>query len=193
MEKGQRYVPDYENYDYLREWQRRDIEDAAEREMIRSWLPRAKYCLELGGGFGRITEILEPCAAEVVMVDFSKRNLSLASARLRKAMLLRSDVRGIPFADSAFDCIVVVRMLHHVDDLRAVLDAARKHCSAHFRLADLHCTVYLRHSADAARVLALLAQAMPGALPPRCVQADICRAELLVEIEAHAFAPGALA
>ena len=78
-------------------------------------------------------------------------------------------------------------------NLQAVLDAAMTQCSAHFTLADLQCTVYLRHPADAERVLALLAQAMPGALPPRCVQADICRSELLVEIEAQAFAPGALA
>ena len=78
-------------------------------------------------------------------------------------------------------------------NLQAVLDAAMTQCSARFTLADLQCTVYLRHSADAAHVLALLARDMPGALPPRCVQADICRAELLVEIEAQAFAPGALA
>ena len=37
-------------------------------------------------------------------------------------MLVRGDVRDVPFGDSTFDCVVVVRMLHHVDDLRAVLD-----------------------------------------------------------------------
>ena len=122
METAERYVPDYENYDYLREWRKRDIENAAEKKIVRNWLLGVKYCLELGGGFGRITETIEPCVDEAVMVDFSKRNLSLASNRLRKAMLLRGDVRTIPFEDSTFDCIVVVRMLHHVDDLRVVLD-----------------------------------------------------------------------
>ena len=122
MGAAQRYVPDYESYDYLGEWRSRDIQSAAERELIAGWVPRAGYCLELGGGFGRITEALEGCAAEVVMVDTSRRNLSLASAHLTKAMLLRGDLREIPFGDSTFDCVVVVRVLHHLDDLRPVMD-----------------------------------------------------------------------
>ncbi|MFN7883601.1 MAG: hypothetical protein ACK5PF_11395, partial [bacterium] len=60
-------------------------------------------------------------------------------------------------------------------------------------LADLQPTVYVRHAVDTATVLSVLAQAVPawGAAP--CVQADICRADLLVEVEAHAMVPGALA
>jgi enamine deaminase RidA (YjgF/YER057c/UK114 family) len=77
-------------------------------------------------------------------------------------------------------------------NLQAVLDAAMARCTARFTLADLQSTVYLRHATDASAVLALLARAVPGAAQPRCVQADICRAELLVEIEAYVFAPGAL-
>jgi len=122
MEDAARYVPDYENYDYRGEWRSRDIENAAERELVRSWVSGVGSCLELGGGFGRITEVLESCVPEVVMVDFSKRNLSLASARLKRAMFLRCDLRGIPFEDSSFDCVVVIRVLHHIDDLRVVLD-----------------------------------------------------------------------
>ncbi len=78
-------------------------------------------------------------------------------------------------------------------NLQAVLDAAMAHCSARYTLASLQSTVYVRHAEHAGAVLALWAAAVPGGPAPRCVQADICRAELLVEIEAHAFAPGALA
>lgn len=78
-------------------------------------------------------------------------------------------------------------------NLQAVLDAAMAMCSARYTLASLQSTVYVRHAEHAGAVLALWAAAVPGGPAPRCVQADICRAELLVEIEAHAFAPGALA
>lgn len=78
--------------------------------------------MELGGGFGRITEVLEPSFSEVVMLDPSRKNLSIASARLKKTMLLRGDAREIPFAASVFDCVIVVRMLHHLDELEDVFE-----------------------------------------------------------------------
>lgn len=77
-------------------------------------------------------------------------------------------------------------------NLRAVLAAARSCCSAAFTLADLSCVVYVRHATDVAAVREIL-EAAAGALPGAVyLHADICRSELLVEIEGHAFAPGAL-
>ena len=117
---------------------------------------------------------------------------ALADAGGGRLLLFISGTASIVGEDSLHPGDVIAQTQETLRNLQAVLDAAMQHCSAHFTLADLQCTVYLRHSADAAPVLALLAQAMPGALPLRCVQADICRAELLVEIEAQAFAPGAM-
>jgi enamine deaminase RidA (YjgF/YER057c/UK114 family) len=78
-------------------------------------------------------------------------------------------------------------------NLQAVIDSAHRACSARLTLADLHPTVYVRHAVDRPKVLDVLAQAVPAWRTAPCVQADICRAELLVEIEAHALVPGALA
>ena len=88
---------------------------------------------------------------------------------------------------------VIAQTEETLRDLLVVMAAAMACCSARFTLADLQRTAYVRRAADAPAILALWAQAVPGGPAPRCVQADICRAELLVEIEAHAFAPGALA
>lgn len=79
-------------------------------------------------------------------------------------------------------------------NLQAVLDAAHARGSARFALRALDWTVYLRHAEDAPSVRALLESAL-GADAPALrsavfLQADICRADLLVEIEAHAFAAG---
>lgn len=70
-------------------------------------------------------------------------------------------------------------------NLRAVLAAAQG--TAAFTLAGLSGVVYLRHRTDLAAIHELVSPAMPHAT---YLQADICRSELLVEIEGHAFAPG---
>lgn len=118
---------------------------------------------------------------------------ALADAGGGRILLFISGTASIVGEASLHPGDVIAQAQETLRNLQAVLDAAKQHCSARFTLADLQYTVYLRHAADAAPVLALLAQAVPGALPLHCVQVDICRAELLVEIEAQAFAPGVLA
>lgn len=82
-------------------------------------------------------------------------------------------------------------------NLQAVVEAARARCSARFSVADMTCTVYVRHAADAALVRqcveAGLGADAPAARHAIYLQADICRSDLLLEIEGHATADGALA
>lgn len=85
-----------------------------------------------------------------------------------------------------------------VANLRAVLAVANAALrpppgQPGLRLAELAFTAYVRRARDGAAVLSSFAEAL-GA-EPDCVllQADICRAELLVEIEAHGTAHGVLA
>jgi len=58
----------------------------------------------------------------VFMIDYSSRNLVRASSRLRNAKLIRADISRVPFEDDCFDCVVVIRVLHHFSDPRIVLD-----------------------------------------------------------------------
>ena len=78
----------------------------------------------------------------------------------------------------------------------AVVAAAHGGTSARFEPAALSLVVYVRHAGDAGRVRATvdatLGAASVAARTAVYLQADICRAELLVEIEAHAVAPGEL-
>ncbi len=115
------YVPDFENYDYEETWQRRSIEDLAEQRVVMDWVTRSDSCLEIGGGYGRITKILEPCFQSIVMVDFSRRNLATAATRLGKTLLMRTDARRLPFKSNSFDCIVAVRVLHHFEHVEDVV------------------------------------------------------------------------
>jgi len=79
-------------------------------------------------------------------------------------------------------------------NLFAVIGAAHARTSARFELPSMDLTVYLRRPAHAPLVRRLLGVAL-GARSTALrsavyLQADICRSELLVEIEAHGFARG---
>ncbi|CAN5431921.1 pteridine-dependent deoxygenase [soil metagenome] len=81
-------------------------------------------------------------------------------------------------------------------NLAAVIDAARQRTDAPFDVAALDAVVYVRHAADASVVRSVL-QAELGAASQTVreavfLEADVCRQDLLVEIEAHAVAAGRL-
>lgn len=81
-------------------------------------------------------------------------------------------------------------------NLGAVITAANQRTDARFDLSALEAVVYVRHVADAPVVRAVLEAAL-GADAPTVrhavyLEADICRQDLLVEIEAHAVATGAI-
>ncbi len=83
-----------------------------------------------------------------------------------------------------------------VVNLRAVLAAACNHSTARWSLADVHGVVYVRHAQDHEAAADELARAAPelgrGASELVYLHADICRRELDVEIEGHAWAEGEL-
>ena len=108
--------PDYDNYDYVNEWKDRDILDLAERKLIRKLAGNPIKTLEMGGGFGRITSVLEKISGETYMVDFSSRNIREAKARLNRTHLRQCDFMNLPFQDGMFDLIVMVRVMHHISN-----------------------------------------------------------------------------
>jgi chorismate lyase / 3-hydroxybenzoate synthase len=83
-----------------------------------------------------------------------------------------------------------------VANLRTVLATAQAQTTAALSLAGLQCCVYVRHAGEQAAVREELDAAWgagsPAAAAAVYVQADICRAELRVEVEGHLVAPGRL-
>lgn len=81
-------------------------------------------------------------------------------------------------------------------NLRAVLAAAQPHCTGPLALTHLVPCIYVRHAQDQAAVQRLLDAAWGAdSLAAQCavyVQADICRADLLVEVEGHITCKGQL-
>ncbi len=81
-------------------------------------------------------------------------------------------------------------------NLAAVIDAAGQRTSASFDVTALDAVVYVRHPSDAPLVRRVLeAELGAGSQTVRqavFLEADVCRQDLLVEIEAHAVAAGGL-
>jgi enamine deaminase RidA (YjgF/YER057c/UK114 family) len=81
-------------------------------------------------------------------------------------------------------------------NLQAVIDAANERGTARFSLAELDCVIYVRHPSDTEAVRSIIEGTL-GADAPMArhavyLEADICRSDLLVEIEAHTVAAGQL-
>lgn len=84
---------------------------------------------------------------------------------------------------------VVQQTQEALRNLHAVLDAAHAATPARFALDQFAHTVYVRHAADLDAVRAVFEQAVgadsPAARGAVYLLADVCRSELLVEIECH--------
>lgn len=120
----------------------------------------------------------------------------LAADGAGRVDLLVSGTASIVGEESRHPGDVRAQLAETLANLRAVLDAARQRSSARFALEQLDCTVYLRQAAHLEPVRADLCAALGAgsraAAAAVYLQADICRRELLLEIEAQASAEGEL-
>jgi chorismate lyase / 3-hydroxybenzoate synthase len=119
---------------------------------------------------------------------------ALADAGGGRVALLISGTSSIVGHASVHVGDVVAQTRETLTNLRAVIDSAHQRCSARFDLSTAACTLYVRHPGDAQVIRrefeATVGAGSPAARSAVVLQADICRADLHIEIEAHAFAPG---
>jgi ubiquinone/menaquinone biosynthesis C-methylase UbiE len=125
-------ICDYEGSAYQQDfWQRggRQYEDAVERRALRRLLPaRGRRLLEIGAGFGRITDEYA-MYDEVVLLDYAFSHMQQARAHLGSAprfTFVAADAYHLPFAAGAFDGVTVIRVIHHIADVDALLAQVRR-------------------------------------------------------------------
>ena len=111
----------------------RVYEDMAERIAVQKLLPLGgRSLLDLGAGFGRLTNEYIDRFTDVVLLDYAKNLLNQAeqewTIRQQKKHLrfVQGDARRLPFTDSAFDVVLSVRMFHHVLEIDEVLAEIRR-------------------------------------------------------------------
>jgi len=127
-------ITDYDSsgYDYTKYWKARDYENAIEQRTLRRTLPKhGRHILDVGGGFGRLTEIYYPRFDRSTIFDYSKNSLKqVQSTQKQKGWTNLNTVAGdlyhLPFADASFDCVIMIRVLHHLEQPRlAIAELAR--------------------------------------------------------------------
>ena len=110
------------------EGQGRGYEDAVERRALRDLLPASgRRLLEIGAGFGRITSEYR-MFRQVVLLDYSLTQLQYARNRFGDDgyLYVAADAYRMPFLSSAFDAATMIRVIHHFENVPAVLGEIRR-------------------------------------------------------------------
>ena len=109
------------------EGQGRDYEDAVERNVLRQLLPASgSRLLEVGAGFGRISNEYQ-MFREVTLLDYSLEQLQHARGRFGDDgfLYVAADAYRMPFHAGAFDAATMIRVIHHFENVPAVLRQIR--------------------------------------------------------------------
>lgn len=80
-------------------------------------LPPGARVLDLPCGTGRFFSLLQSLGVDVTAADASASMVAAARERVGPAQahrVLQADLTGTPFDDNAFDCVFVIRLLHHI-------------------------------------------------------------------------------
>lgn len=109
------------------EGQGRDYEDVVERRVLAQLLPeRGQRLLEIGAGFGRISREYS-MYERVVLLDYSLEQLHFAQQQLGddRFTYVAADAYRMPFCPGTFDGATMIRVIHHFEDVSAVLSQVR--------------------------------------------------------------------
>lgn len=123
--KTQPRIIDYGESTYKRDFwgERREYEDRAERFALRRLIPaQGARVLEIGAGFGRLVSLYRHFG-EVVLLDYSDDQLRDARRTWGDDRIhyVAANWYHMPFADASFDAVLTVRVLHHAEDLPALM------------------------------------------------------------------------
>lgn len=120
----------YDNYNYPAYWEGREYEHEAEIIAIEAFLkkiPKIDEIVELGAGYGRLTPAYAYRANKVTLVDPSAKLLKLARQELKenkKINFIQAKTENTPgkIKKASADLVIVVRVLHHIDDIDLCLE-----------------------------------------------------------------------
>lgn len=109
------------SHNYLRYWDGRDYEHAAEELAIKRLLTGRRFsrAVDVGGGYGRLCLLLENYADKVTLAEPSRQQLDIAKDFLKDhpkidRQLMQAD--DLKFPDGSIDLITMIRVMHHLPD-----------------------------------------------------------------------------
>ncbi len=123
-------VCDYEGSDYRTDFwegQGRNYEDLVERAVMTRLLPsRGKRLMEVGAAYGRLAPLYANFE-KVVLLDYSFSQLQAARQQFgdERFTYVAANAYKMPFMAGVFDAVTMVRVLHHFENVPAVLSQIR--------------------------------------------------------------------
>ncbi|MFH1566074.1 MAG: class I SAM-dependent methyltransferase [bacterium] len=121
-----------ESYNYKSYWDKRSYEHNAEVIALKKLLPkRGKFFIDIGGGFGRLLPIYKDRFEKITIVDASNKILEQAKKQAESLRVtdITFKVSRLPFVNevfSQFDCVLMVRVSHHLADLDSAISSLSK-------------------------------------------------------------------
>lgn len=96
--------------------------------LMRRWSPRAKTCLDFGGGGGVFLPTLCRAFEQVVCIDLETSEASEVRRefRLDNLRLVQGDITTTELPEAPFDVIVAADVLEHFPDLSMPVDALKR-------------------------------------------------------------------
>jgi ubiquinone/menaquinone biosynthesis C-methylase UbiE len=123
---------DDSHYDYKKYWETRKYENQAEKialkKLFRLIHPKNRI-IDIGGGFGRLTPDYAPLFKACLLIEPSEKLLKEASKVCQKypnVTLQKSFVEQLPVQNESFDVALMVRVAHHLSDLRAMIQEVKR-------------------------------------------------------------------
>jgi len=120
------HVCDYEGSDYQQVFwtEARQYENLAERQAVRKLLPpTGDLLVEIGAGFGRLADLYAGYK-QIVLLDYAESMLRQAQERWGhdpRFRFVQGDVYRLPLRSGRIDTVVMVRVMHHLQDVPAAL------------------------------------------------------------------------
>jgi ubiquinone/menaquinone biosynthesis C-methylase UbiE len=120
----------YEGTEYKEFWKEKAKHnlDLLERDIVSSLIPASGHrIIDIGCGFGRLGECYRDRFEQIVMLDGSVTLLRQAQEVVgERATYIAADANHLPFRPSSFDCILLIRVFHHLYDSQLILNEMRR-------------------------------------------------------------------
>ncbi len=120
------HVCDYEGSDYQQAFwtEERQYENLAERRAVQKLLPpTGEVLVEIGAGFGRLADLYDGYK-QVILLDYAESMLRQAQERWghdSRFRFVQGDVYRLPLRSGRIDAVVMVRVMHHLQNVPAAL------------------------------------------------------------------------
>ncbi|MBN1169297.1 methyltransferase domain-containing protein [Candidatus Woesebacteria bacterium] len=123
----------YDNYDYPSYWKGRSYEHRSETLVIKSFLkklPKIKNILEIGAGYGRLTNIYKKYCQNIILSDPSGKLLKIAKNdhNDKNIKFLISDLQHLKkhIKPSSIQLVLMVRVIHHIKNCKKAISIINK-------------------------------------------------------------------